>query len=149
MSHKLCRQIQVELEQMDLLFKRHPGLIEKCRHQAPDNVEIDALAALLHSFYTGVENIFKRISLKIDLGLPDGGLWHSELLGNMSHPTKSRPAVISEGLRMQLRGYMDFRHLFRHAYTLQLNWNKMSGLVLELEGVYQQFKQELKSFSQS
>jgi hypothetical protein len=36
-SNKLKRQIQIELEQMDLLLKRHPGLIEKCRHEAPNN----------------------------------------------------------------------------------------------------------------
>jgi hypothetical protein len=138
----------MELEQMDLLLKRHPGLIEKCRHEAPNNVEIDALSAFLHAFYTGVENIFKRISLELDGERPESELWHARLLENMSRATESRPAVISENLRMQLRGYLDFRHLFRHAYTFQLKWNKMSGLVLELESIYQQFKQELESFFQ-
>ena len=148
MSHKLKRQIQVEFEQMDLLLNRHPTLIEKCLYEAPNNVEIDALAALLHAFYNGVENIFKRISLAIDGGLPKGDLWHSQLLENMSRPTQSRNSVISEGLRLQLRGYLDFRHLFRHSYTYQLNWRKMAGLVLELSKIYQQFKKEIQSFFQ-
>ena len=135
MSRKLICKIQVELEQMDLLMKRHPGLIDKCHHESPNNIEIDALSSFLHAFYTGIENIFKRISLEMDGGFPESKLWHARLLENMSQSTKSRPAVISSELRIKLRGYMDFRHLFRHAYTFQLKWNKMSGLVLELESI--------------
>ena len=67
-SLKLRRQISLELEQLNLLLKRHSGLIEKCRTETPSIVEIDALAALLHSFYTGMENLFKRISVEIDGG---------------------------------------------------------------------------------
>ena len=67
MSTKMGKQIRVELEQLDLLLRRrHPGLIERCRSEAPSNVEIDALAAMLHAFYTGVENIFKRASVAVD-----------------------------------------------------------------------------------
>jgi len=54
---KLKKQIHLELEQLDLLLKRYRNLIEKCRTEAPTEIEIDALATLLHSFYTGVENI--------------------------------------------------------------------------------------------
>jgi hypothetical protein len=36
-------------------------------------IELAALAAALHSFYTGVENIFKRLVAEVD-GEPVGGL---------------------------------------------------------------------------
>ena len=34
------------------------GLLASCRTTAPTEIELSALAALLHSFYTGVENSF-------------------------------------------------------------------------------------------
>ena len=94
-------------------------------------MEIDALAALLHSFYTGIENIFKRISATLDNGPPGGPFWHVELLNSMTRCTTSRPAVISHELCKTLRQYLDFRHVFRHAYAFDLQWSKMAPLVSE------------------
>ena len=38
----------------------------KCPTTAPTEIELSALAALLHSFYTGVENVFKRVAMELD-----------------------------------------------------------------------------------
>lgn len=61
---------------------------------------------MLHSFYTGVENIFKRIAVEIDNNLPGGAFWHSELLDLMMQPGASRPPVISVDLRARLKEYL-------------------------------------------
>jgi hypothetical protein len=114
-SPKLEKQVRTELEELALLLGRHPGLLEKCRTEAPTNLELDALASMLHTFYTGVENIFKRVSLEVDGTLPTGPSWHVLLLDAMASPSDSRAAVIDVGLRKTLRGYLDFRHVFRHA----------------------------------
>ncbi len=46
---------EAQLEQLLALY--HP-LLEKCRLEEPSPIELSALAALLHSFYTGIENLF-------------------------------------------------------------------------------------------
>ena len=51
MLPKLVAQIEVELEQLAGLMARHPRLLEKGPYDEPATVEIDALAAFLHSFY--------------------------------------------------------------------------------------------------
>jgi len=145
-SNKLGKQVRVELEQMKRLLQRHPGLIEKCRTEPPSHLEIDALATLLHSFYSGVENIFKRVSIAIDGGPPSGLFWHVALLESMARPTASRPAVISESLRQALKRYLDFRHVFRHAYAFELKWSKMSPLVLDVEDTLHALEDELARF---
>jgi len=104
-SIKLRKQIRVDIEQLNLVLERHPALIDKCRTEPPSELEIDALATTLHSFYTGVENIFKRVSATMDGGSPQGELWHIALLNSMTRATPSRPAVISEDLRDMLKGY--------------------------------------------
>ena len=146
MWHKLAKQINVEREQLNHLVEIHSRLIAKCGSEAPNDVELSALAALLHSFYTGVENIFKRIAIELDGEVPRGEAWHRELLDAMTRPTKNRAAVISESLRDTLSEYLAFRHVFRQAYSFDLRWDKMSDLVLNCEPSLRHLETELEAF---
>lgn len=67
---KLKRQIAVEREQLDQLRHAHRPLVVKCVSQTPNIIEISAVAAMLHAFYTGVENIFKRVAIECNRNLP-------------------------------------------------------------------------------
>lgn len=147
MWDRLNAQIAVQREQLGRLLQHHPSLLQKCTQQAPDAIERSALAAMLHSFYTGVENIFKRVAIECDGGAPAGDTWHRDLLDAMTLPTPQRPAVISEDLRNALRKYLNFRHVFRQAYSFELRWEKMSPLVLECEPTWQRLDAELQAFT--
>ena len=149
MSNKLKKQAAVEIEQLNILLERHRPLVEKVAILEPDAIELSALAAMLHAFYTGVENIFKRITVELNEGMTKSEFWHRQLLDNMVQPGPKRPAVISASLRDVLRGYLDFRHVFRQAYTFDLRWEKMAGLVRECEKTLDQLESELKAFFQS
>ena len=94
MSDKLQKQVSVELEQLHRLLRTHQPLLDKCRNTSPNQIELSALAAMLHSFYTGIENIFKRVAVEMDGGPPAGEIWHRLLLDSMTHPGKARPAVM-------------------------------------------------------
>jgi hypothetical protein len=142
----LRRQIAVEQEQIDRLIEIHRPLLLQCQNVAPNGIELSALAALLHSFYTGVENVFKRVALDLDRRLPGGETWHRDLLEQMARCVEHRPAVISEALRGTLREYLQFRHVFRNAYSFDLDWEKMSGLVLNCEAVWRRLEAELTAF---
>ena len=143
---KIEKQAAVEMSQLRNLLQTHHPLLEKCSHIKPDAIERSALAAMLHSFYTGIENIFKRVAVEIDGDPPKGEIWHRQLLDRMSHPDKQRPAVISEELRNKLSTYLEFRHVFRHAYTFELRWEKMAELVLDGEKTFAQLESEIRQF---
>jgi hypothetical protein len=49
-------------------------------------------------------------------------------------------------MRDALRGYLDFRHVFRQAYSFQLQWEKMSPLVLGCEETLRRLEVELDAF---
>lgn len=149
MWDRVRKQTAVEREQLNHLIETHRPLLEKCANVPPDAIELSALAAMLHSFYTGVENIFKRVVIEIDGAPPQGGSWHRELLDRVTHLSAARPAVISTSLRETLRGYLDFRHVFRNAYSFQLQWEKMASLVLECEETLQKLEAELDVFFES
>lgn len=145
-SAKLNKQIAVEQEQLRRLLENYRPLLEKCAASPPTGIELSALAAMLHSFYNGIENIFKRVIMELDEPLPAGESWHQTLLAAMSETTSRRKTVISPELRDRLKEYMEFRHFFRHAYIFSLHWDRMRGLVLGSQSTLRQLETELDIF---
>ncbi len=101
---------------------------------------------MLHSFYNGVENLFKRIAVACDGSTPGGPSAHRDLLDAMARSGASRPRVITDAMRDVLERYLDFRHMFRHAYTFDLRWDKMADAVFGCEETLRQLESELAVF---
>lgn len=118
-----------ELGQLRRLLAEFGPVIERSLAAPPSLPEQTSIAAVLHSFYAGVENIFKRIASGIDGHVPTGKRWHSDLLGEMARRTDSRPPVVNEALRGRLEEYLAFRHVFRGHYAFELTWTLMEPLV--------------------
>jgi len=117
---KLRKQIAVEREMLNQVLADHRPLLHKCNISPPDRIEISALGAMLHGFYNGVENIFKRVALELGEEFPQQEGWHKTLVEQMTRPGADRPAVLSPELAARLVKYLEFRHFFRHAYPFQL-----------------------------
>jgi hypothetical protein len=145
---KFRKQQAAEREQLRHLVSRIEPLLAKCRDTAPTDIEISALAATLHSFYTGAENIFKRVAVELDGDPTRGDGWHRELLLRMKGATARRRSLLSEELHDTLNEYLRFRHVFRNAYSFDLDWRKMSPLVLRLEKTLQELEVALDAFVQ-
>lgn len=140
------RKVELELAQLRRLLEFTTDLINASSRSVPGNTEVSALSAYLHSFYTGIENIFRQIASKIDGTLPNSGSWHLDLLAQMSTATNKRTALISESLSLRLAEYLMFRHFFRHGYTFHLDWTKMEGLVADSRAVLREFEDACRSF---
>lgn len=143
---KFRKQQATEREQLRRLLVGIQTLLSRCREATPDEIELSALAATLHSFYTGVENIFKRVSVELDGQPVVGDRWHRDLLLRMKAPARNRPALLSSELHDVLLDYLRFRHVFRSAYSFDLDWRKMSPLVLRFEETFQQLEREFDTF---
>jgi hypothetical protein len=129
---KFRKQQAAERAQLQRLLARAEPLLSKCRETVPSEMELAALAAVLHSFYTGLENILKRVVVELDQEPIGGEAWHRDLLSRMTKPRPGRSALLSSALHDALLDYLGFRHFFRHAYSFDLDWQKMSPLVLRL-----------------
>lgn len=143
---KLTKQVEAELTEVHRLLAGYGDLLEKCRSETPTLVEIAALAALLHSFYNGIENVLKRIAVEIDGVVPSGDSWHRDLLDQVTRAEEKRPAAISQGLRSRLNEYLAFRHLFRGSLLINLLWERMRPLVMECRSVFAGFESEIRGF---
>lgn len=94
------------MTQIDELIVTYEPLLEKSSRQVPDVIEKTALAAVLHSFYNGVEKIFLSIVKELDEDNPEGSHWHRALLLRMTEENTRRKSVISEKLARQLADYL-------------------------------------------
>ena len=146
MSPELRESLAVEQGMLRRLLEESSPLIARCRQEPPGPTERWAVAAMLHAFYNGVENLFKRIAMECDGGTPCGPAAHRDLLDSMARAGSSRPRVITDATRDLLEKYLDFRHMFRHAYTFDLRWDKMADAVFACEDTLAQLESELTAF---
>jgi len=113
-----------------------------------DEFYFDSVALNIHSFYSGLERVFEKISSAVDGSLPQGLNWHQELLNQMALEIPDvRPAVISEKTRQQLDTYRGFRHVVRNVYTYHISPDKMKPLAKAIRPVFKQVEKELTAFS--
>jgi hypothetical protein len=135
---RLKQRIQAELENIDEIFKEMPLHSSLPRLSM---LELAGVAALLHNFYNGIENILKQIFVWQKIPVPEGQSWHKDLLENAV-----KEEIISEECKSHLGQYLAFRHFFSHAYALDLYPEKMEPLVEDSQKLYSIFKNDINKF---
>ena len=94
----------------------------------------------------GMENIFRKIALDVDLCLPDGSRGHKELLAQMAESHAKRPPVISKATLGYLQEFLEFRYLFIRFDTDELDYRKTERKAKEVSTVFDSIFKELNAF---
>ncbi len=134
---ELSERVQVELANIRRVLDELPASETLPTLSA---LEIAGVAALLHNFYNGVENILKQFARARGLGMPVGDSWHRDLVNLLA-----TEEIVSEQTANQLRRYLAFRHFFSHGYAVDLQPAQMQLLVKDVEAVYGQFSCDIES----
>jgi hypothetical protein len=143
---KAVEQINFEIGQIDRLFEEYADLLKQARHKKPTLVELTAMASVLHSFYSGLENIFLSVAKGIDKDIPSGEGWHRKLLRQIAEAAPNRKPLLSAEVFQQLIEYLGFRHFYRHSYSFFLEWERLELLVSPLPEIWKQTKNEIQQF---
>jgi len=142
----LIGQIKEELKELNILIKSNERLIEKI-NITQDEDYLGTVALNLHSFYSGVERIFKQIAQVIDNSVPDQADWHRQLLRQMMISIPDiRPEVISSQTKTMLDEYCSFRHVIRNIYSINLRGDRVQELANNLNQCYQLLEEDLRRF---
>lgn len=102
-----------------------------------------AIAKNLVDCYQGVENIFKRIALDVDVDMPQG---ERQLLEQMAAPKAERPPVISESTFELLQEFLAFRHMYNNIYGEELEYEKTEENAKRVGDLFTMFSEELDTF---
>jgi hypothetical protein len=109
--------------------------------------ERTAAAAFLAQFYSGIENILKRISHYCEVPLPAGETWHVALFQRFCTPAyPGLPALFDDELAVALAPYRRFRHVAFHGYGFQLEWSRLVGGVENIESTFTQLQATLSTY---
>jgi hypothetical protein len=145
---KLRDEVETNLEKMGVEFEKFQELMEG--RESGDGPESwrhkELVAERLHRFYSGVEQIMRRIANRLDHGTPSGEHWHKELLKQMAREGDERPALFDEDIRQLLLEFQGFRHFYRESYLVDLQWEQMTSLIDEFEDLYQRTVSSIESF---
>ena len=101
------------------------------RFEAGSPADHDSSAHHLTRFYNVVEQMALRVAKAFENAVDDDKGWHTELIRRLSIPIAGvRPPFFSEDVRQPLHELRAFRHVFIHAYDLELDPEKLA-LVLK------------------
>ncbi len=129
------KKVEAEFEAIEKLIATLPVVPD---YSQLSQLELAGVAALIHNFYNGVENILKQIYVAREIDLPLGQSWHQELLSG-----SVRSLIISEFLANELKRFLAFRHYFSHAYALDLYPDRIQPLAIDISSIYKTFNNEI------
>jgi hypothetical protein len=145
-ADELKAEIAVEFEALQKVVDELSALQSELATRDPTVRERTAAAAFLAQFYSGIENILKRLSRFHAVQLPAGENWHLELFKRFCAPGQPPlPVLFDEILARQLGAFRRFRHVVHHGYGFQIEWDRMREGVAEVKQVFSSFKHRLNS----
>lgn len=95
----------------------------------------------------GVENIFKRILRFYGRDHSEGENWHAALFQEFKPPvSEPLPVLLPDELAERMKPFRGFRHVVRHGYTFDLEWERMRVGMEEARPVFDHFRERVDSF---
>lgn len=144
------RLLGAELEEEVSRVGRLAGQFDVARVALEDPecelLRVYGVAALLESFYTGMEKAFRRIASTLG-GMPRGENWHRDLLASMTLDIEGlRPVVLRRETLTLIDPFLAFRHRFRNLYVFDLEREPMSRLLELGPRAFEAFASDIRAF---
>jgi hypothetical protein len=114
---------------------------------AEDEASLESVAYQIHNLYNAVEDLLKLLATRFENQITDTTQWHSALLRRMTQAVNGmRPAVLSEESYALLNGLRSFRHFFRHAYGVSIEYEQLNMNLGRAQGVRSPLQQDIRRF---
>ncbi len=119
---------------------------EKIILKDADIAQKASIGTFLMNFYTGVENIIKRVCKEYYHTLPKGASWHKELLDLSCSPPKNKMPLFTRDIVDRLNPYRGFKHFFVSGYGFKLEIELMISLIDNIDNLWTDIKKSLTEF---
>ncbi len=129
------------------LVARGSSFLAGLGDRTPSDIEVYGAGAVVHGYYNTLERWMERVARDLNSGPPEGPDWHRLLLRAMAlHKPGCRPPLWDDAATKDLGRYLGFRHLFRHLYVLDLRWDEVRLLLVDLEPLHRRLDGLLDRF---
>jgi len=132
----LKAELKAQIQEIESIYIR----IED-RKRNTDKAAMDSVGYQLHNLYCAFEDLFKIVAETFENHIQDKSRYHQELLKRMTISIEGiRPRLLSQECFLLLDNLRSFRHLFRHAYSYELDERKVKIVLddaLTLRGICQ------------
>ncbi|MBF0558510.1 MAG: hypothetical protein HQL08_06990 [Nitrospirae bacterium] len=124
-------------------------LCEEIKGIKPENKENTVyIGYCLHNVYCAFEDLFKEVARTFENQIEDVARYHRDLLKRMILDVPGiRPPLLSRDSFRVLDELRRFRHMFRHAYTYELESQKVNDLQLCLLAEYRTVIADIEVFT--
>ena len=114
---------------------------------APEQVIV--VGYYLHNLYMAFEHVFERVAEAFENHIADKSQWHAQLLRRMSLDIPDmRPHLIDSQSYECLDELRRFRHVFRSAYTIKLDRDRLQLVIRRARRLQALYPGELMQFRQ-
>lgn len=146
-ADSLREEVAIETERLAAIIRELAALDYDLARREPTVREKAAAAVFLAQFYTGVENILKRICHFNKIPLPSGETWHIELFKLFCAPAYTPlPELFDTQLATALAPFRKFRHVVYHGYAIELDWLRMREGMMSAAEVWTRFQARLTEY---
>lgn len=132
---ELIEIVQAELDNISEILAQFPP---SAKFNKLSMLELAGVAALLHNFYNGIENVLKQVVRRNGLTMPTGQAWHRDLLNLVINKK-----IITASTGKALKQYLAFRHFFSHGYALDLDSQRLLPLARSVNKVFKAFEKDI------
>jgi len=109
--------------------------------------QLIVVAYYLHNLYCAFESIFQRIAEVFGEQTSDRAGWHADLLHRMTLDIEGlRPRLLGDQAYDSLDELRRFRHLFRSAYRLRLDTERLALVHKKAKVLEQVYRADLNRF---
>ncbi|MGB3496421.1 MAG: hypothetical protein WBA57_27085 [Elainellaceae cyanobacterium] len=137
--------LQAQLATLHRIVER---LDDRSADLAPSDIaRMESVAYQIHNFYNAMEDLLKLVATHFENNISDAARWHSALLQRMMQEIPGvRPAVLSLDTYTALNSLRGFRHFFRHAYEVPLNYEQLMVNFKLAQEVLPQIERDMQAF---
>ncbi|MEM9120046.1 MAG: hypothetical protein AAGD09_19490 [Cyanobacteria bacterium P01_F01_bin.56] len=142
----LKANIDADVKEIEALYAR------LANHAAALTTTEQAILAgyYLHNLYNAFENVCLNVAKIFENQIDDRGQWHAVLLRRMTLDVEGlRPKLLSSEAYECLDELRRFRHVFRNAYTIELDPQRIAIVIAQarrLQKIYPLDFNEFKTF---
>lgn len=135
------------IKQQKLIEAIYGHIAARKKGYTKDRAILESLAYQLHNLYCAFEDLFRIVANYFENHIDEQAGWHKELLGRMTLEIKGvRPRFISETAYEFLNDLRGFRPVFRHAYGVELEAEKIKLVLKKAQALKKIYQKDIVFF---